>query len=232
MYPDPRNPAIEFSFEELRARHRGLLDIDWSNVPREEETPVQMLTDLSLNSPPKNLPSKGFDIFQDESAPISVAESHGRDCQENTPAAQNDRPKSRGFAIFNDDIENEPLDKSEEAPDHPAPIDNQEHEPKQRGFAIFSDDAENSPQTEPQERPAPPITIDSTLKVVPLRDENDENRPPQQRDVDLAKKLRREERANRTKKIGKIMEVEHVPKETQTGMFLNLSIYKPWLIRA
>jgi checkpoint serine/threonine-protein kinase len=50
---------------------------------------------------------------------------------------------------------------------------------------------------------------------------NDENAPPSQEDVQkarAAKKARREERANRTRKI-KVMDVKETHSETQTGMY-------------
>jgi len=55
-----------------------------------------------------------------------------------------------------------------------------------------------------------------SLPLNDVIDENDENAPPSQEEIEkarLAKKLRREERANRTRKI-KVMEVRA---ETQTG---------------
>jgi checkpoint serine/threonine-protein kinase len=48
---------------------------------------------------------------------------------------------------------------------------------------------------------------------------DDENRPPSQANIDkakAAKKARREERANRTRKI-KVMDVKEIQGETQTG---------------
>ncbi|KAF1356543.1 hypothetical protein BDV97DRAFT_287621 [Delphinella strobiligena] len=170
VYPEPSNPSIEFSFEELRARHRGLLDIDWSQVPRQQDRLHEQEKQSVSDSPPKK---KGFAIFQDELTPGPIA------------------PPKHEFAIFHDE------------------------------------NSENRPQTSSHDRPAP-ITIDSSLRVIPLRDENDENKPPQQRDADIAKRLRREERANRTRKI-KVMEVEH-QNETQT-VKLNMSSPKGPKIR-
>ncbi|KAF2625056.1 hypothetical protein BU25DRAFT_412870 [Macroventuria anomochaeta] len=38
VYPNHRDPmSVEFSFEELRARHRGWLDRDWATIRREEQ---------------------------------------------------------------------------------------------------------------------------------------------------------------------------------------------------
>lgn len=121
--------------------------------------------------------------------------------QENSSIKQQPQKEpKRGFAIFQD---TSAAEKQQEA--------EQERPTSQRGFQIFQDDSEN------KKSPAhsSPLTIDTSLKVVPVKDENDENRPPSKADVDLAKRMRREERANRTRKI-KVMDVEHVQKETQT----------------
>jgi checkpoint serine/threonine-protein kinase len=74
-----------------------------------------------------------------------------------------------------------------------------------------------APKQEPRQPPKP--------KTVPLKGSvdddvgNDENTPPSQADVEkakAAKKARREERANRTRKI-KVMDVHEVRGETQTS---------------
>ncbi|KAH0263069.1 hypothetical protein KCU84_g21452, partial [Aureobasidium melanogenum] len=118
--------------------------------------------------------------------------------QKTVPINQQPKEQKRGFAIFSD------APAAEKQPE-------QERPTSQRGFQIFQDDSENKPTPA---QPSP-LTIDTSLKVVPIRDENDENRPPSKADVELAKRMRREERANRTRKI-KVMDVEHVQKETQT----------------
>ncbi|KAH0294058.1 hypothetical protein M436DRAFT_46685 [Aureobasidium namibiae CBS 147.97] len=107
--------------------------------------------------------------------------------------SQQSKEPKRGFAIFSD------------AP-AAAKQPEQERPTSQRGFQIFQDGSENK---------SSPLTIDTSLKVIPVKDENDENRPPSKADVELAKRMRREERANRTRKI-QVMDVEHVQKETQT----------------
>lgn len=46
VYPNRRDPmSIEFSFEELRARHRGWLDRDWGAVRREEQKKARKLAE-------------------------------------------------------------------------------------------------------------------------------------------------------------------------------------------
>ncbi|THV69208.1 hypothetical protein D6D29_10093 [Aureobasidium pullulans] len=121
--------------------------------------------------------------------------------QENSSIKQQPQKEpKRGFAIFQDTSATE----KQQEPETERPT-------SQRGFQIFQDDSEN------KKSPAhsSPLTIDTSLKVVPVKDENDENRPPSKADVELAKRMRREERANKTRKI-KVMDVEHVQKETQT----------------
>lgn len=48
--------SVEFSFEELRARHRGWLDYDWAEIKRKEQEAAQ------INKAP---------IFRDDPAPAS-----------------------------------------------------------------------------------------------------------------------------------------------------------------
>ncbi|GAB7341059.1 hypothetical protein MBLNU457_7380t2 [Dothideomycetes sp. NU457] len=158
VYPDPRNPKLEFCFEELRASHRGWAQKDWA------------------------------------------AERAAKRLQPKEEAQKASPKRSK----------------------------------KQGGFAIFQDDTSlPPPQAEQQSAPpAPVVDIGSELKVlslndenkIPVANENDENAVPsseQRQQAALAKRLRKEERANRTRKI-KVMEVEHVKRETQTVQ-LNLA---------
>ena len=88
------------------------------------------------------------------------------------------------------------------------------HSKKQRGFKIFEDALEPpavSKATEQDER----VLVETFSKTLALNDENDENAPLREESVDLAKKIRREERANRTRKI-KVMDVKHIKNETKT----------------
>lgn len=141
VYPDPRDPSLEFCFEELRARQRGWLERDWA-----------------LDRATTRLDS---------------------------PKAPERKPK------------------------------------KHHGFEIFEDPTQSEPLPLPQVVQVPDVVgIDTSLKVLKIHDENaenNENAPPSKEEVALAKRLRREERANKTRRI-KVMEVEHVKKETQTGM--------------
>ncbi|KAF7195099.1 Checkpoint serine/threonine-protein kinase BUB1, partial [Pseudocercospora fuligena] len=86
--------------------------------------------------------------------------------------------------------------------------------PKDRGFKIF-EDADSVPEPQPRKAREEKISIETSVKTLSLNDENDENTPPSKQEIDLAKKLRREERQNRTRKI-KVMKEKHVKNETQT----------------
>ncbi|KAK8242545.1 Mad3/BUB1 homology region 1-domain-containing protein [Phyllosticta capitalensis] len=75
---------------------------------------------------------------------------------------------------------------------------------------------------QPKEVPQPAAALAKSLKqtVVPLNDVNDENAPPSQEEIQRAKMLkkqRREERANRTRKI-EVMEVRGETKTVQTNL--------------
>lgn len=41
VYPNPDNPAEEYSFEELRARSRGWLDRDWATEKKQARHPAE-----------------------------------------------------------------------------------------------------------------------------------------------------------------------------------------------
>jgi checkpoint serine/threonine-protein kinase len=72
-----------------------------------------------------------------------------------------------------------------------------------------------------EEQPLKPKTVPLKGSIDDELAANDENAPPSQEDVQkarAAKKARREERANRTRKI-KVMDVKETHSETQTGMY-------------
>lgn len=86
--------------------------------------------------------------------------------------------------------------------------------PKERGFKIF-EDAFEEPAAKALIDEQDRVLVETFSKTLALNDENDENAPPLREEADLAKKLRREERANRTRKI-KVMDVQHIKNETKT----------------
>ncbi|KXS99860.1 hypothetical protein AC578_4461 [Pseudocercospora eumusae] len=99
----------------------------------------------------------------------------------------------------------------EELPPNRSP---QAAKPKDRGFKIF-EDVDSVPESQPRKAREEKISIETSVKTLSLNDENDENTPPSKQELDLAKKLRREERQNRTRKI-KVIKEKHVKNETQT----------------
>lgn len=85
---------------------------------------------------------------------------------------------------------------------------------KQRGFKIFEDESELPPPASNTAKEAQALASKLTTTSV-LNDENDENAPRSELQADLTKRLRREERANRTRKI-QVMDVKHIKNETKT----------------
>ncbi|TKA30474.1 hypothetical protein B0A50_02702 [Salinomyces thailandicus] len=103
--------------------------------------------------------------------------------------------------------------------DEPVQPQPQQPKTKQRGFKIFEDTSSEplpaSKQTRQKENDEK-VLVESFSKTLALNDENDENAPPsKQQGAELAKRLRREERANRTRKI-QVMDVKHISNETKT----------------
>ncbi|KAF2227735.1 hypothetical protein BDZ85DRAFT_271280 [Elsinoe ampelina] len=89
---------------------------------------------------------------------------------------------------------------------------------KKGGFEIFHDSATPEAMVSPVVVVPQPIQAESLpARTVVLNDENNENaiRRPAKDKNDVAKRMRKEEKANRTRKI-KVMEVRHEKKETQT----------------
>ncbi|KAF1834308.1 hypothetical protein BDW02DRAFT_621915 [Decorospora gaudefroyi] len=98
VYPNPKDPmSEEYSFEELRAKHRGWMDYDWAAIRRKEqeqakraaeaatvaEHPKPKVAPLALRQEPeqphkpKTVPLKGSiedDMDNDENAPPSRVE--------------------------------------------------------------------------------------------------------------------------------------------------------------
>jgi checkpoint serine/threonine-protein kinase len=187
VYPNYDDPmAQEFSFEELRARHRGWLDHDWAAIRSKEQEQAKQAAEASAAA------------SQPQPEPESEPLAHKPE-----PLAHEPEPlalKSEPLILKSEPLvfENEPLASKSE----PLALKTEPLAPKH--------DAQKPPK----------------LQTVPLKgsvdDEmaaDDENRPPSQANIDkakAAKKARREERANRTRKI-KVMDVKEIQGETQTG---------------
>lgn len=93
-------------------------------------------------------------------------------------------------------------------------ITEQPKQKKHRGFQIFEDQAPHATAPKPSSNDDK-VLVESFSRTMALNDENDENNAPSKQEADLAKKLRREERANRTRKI-QVMDVKHIKNETKT----------------
>lgn len=163
VYPNRDDPmSLEFSFEELRAEHRGWMKMNWAAIRQEESDKAK------------------------RAAEAAVAE----------------QVRLEAVALASKVVEELPKPQVE-------PL-----KPMIEANLVLND--EN----------APPRPTASRTKSVPLKgsieDElviNDENSPPSQAEVEKAravKKARKEERANRTRKI-KVMDVKEIRGETQTS---------------
>ena len=85
---------------------------------------------------------------------------------------------------------------------------------KQRGFKIF-EDAVEVPPPKPAADDDDRVLVETFSKTLALNDENDENAVPSEQQTKAAKKARKEERANRTRKI-QVPDVKHIHNETKT----------------
>lgn len=86
---------------------------------------------------------------------------------------------------------------------------------KQRGFKIF-EDALDVPEHRSKPEKDDRVLVETFSKTLALNDENDENAvPTEQQAKAAAKKARKEERANKTRKI-QVMDVKHIHNETKT----------------
>ncbi|OQN99141.1 hypothetical protein B0A48_14990 [Cryoendolithus antarcticus] len=202
VYPGTKSRPEEYCFEELRARRRGWLGKQWEREPRKRRV-----------EPSNNISILGdFRATADEAmecaafSPVHHAESPA-DVEPPT------RSKQRGFEIFADEKPQIPPGAiAQHDPEHAKTAS------KRRGFQIFED----TPLVF-----APALTIESPEKVLvetfsrtmALNDENDENASPlddaKPSQAEIAKRMRHEERANRTRNI-KVMGVKHIKNETKT----------------
>lgn len=106
VYPNRDNPmSEEYSFEELRAKHRGWLDYDWAAVRRKEQQEKEAreaaeAAALVKQSKPKAAPLAPRQIDDEPPKPKTVPlkgsiddEIAGND--ENTPPSQEDMEKAK-----------------------------------------------------------------------------------------------------------------------------------------
>ncbi|KAK3114771.1 protein kinase [Teratosphaeriaceae sp. CCFEE 6253] len=175
VYPASGKGGAEYCFEELRARHRGWLDKEWSRPPPKHEAKSRL--------PPLFARGEALILSRDLEPEGQSIEPHG--------------------AVSVDHHMAEPVKPAK---------------PKQRGFAIF-EDAPPKPSPPVSTVKAERVLAEKPARPLALHDENDENAParpqPKQQRSDIAKQLRREERANRTRKI-QVLDVKHIKNETKT----------------
>lgn len=136
VYPQSSG-ASEYSFEELRARHRGWLNRQW---PREEKATRQ------------NLPmAQSFDMDLDQAAKEEEAtkpQRNGFKIHLDEPEASNEpspKPKQRGFKIF-EDVSSEP------GPSNESPKEDEVYvESSSKTLALNDENDENAPPAQPTE---------------------------------------------------------------------------------
>jgi checkpoint serine/threonine-protein kinase len=104
VYPNHKDPmSEEYSFEELRAKHRGLLHVDWAAIRREEREQAKAAAEASVAAAkvPKSKPVPLAPKHVEEQPPKpqtiplkgSVDDENAND--ENTPPSQEDLDKAR-----------------------------------------------------------------------------------------------------------------------------------------
>nr|POE93635.1 checkpoint serine/threonine-protein kinase bub1 [Quercus suber] len=182
----------EYCLEEIRARGVPSHERPW-DIPSFQH--VRKIAEPSLNL--------SIDPLSEPEPPMAGLEQQVIDLSINE-AAPTTAKKQRAFAIY------------EDVPSVPTP-ERPRAKAKQRGFAIFEDEpAQTTPPPVPQQDEK--ITLEIAPQTVALNDENNENAPPQtQKDMEkqLRREQRREEKANRTRKI-QVMDVKHIKNETKT----------------
>nr|OQO31780.1 hypothetical protein B0A51_00682 [Rachicladosporium sp. CCFEE 5018] len=198
VYPGTKSRPEEYCFEELRARRRGWTGKQWEREPRRRQV------EPSHNASMLNDPRETMDEAMEGSSfsPVHRAES-------SAVIEPPTRSKQRGFEIF--------ADEKQDAITQPEP-DHAKTASKRRGFQIFEDRPLVFTPAPPPESPEK-LLVETFSRTMALNDENDENASPlddaKPSQAEIAKRMRREERANRTRNI-KLMGVKHIKNETKT----------------
>ncbi|KAL6707558.1 protein kinase [Coniothyrium glycines] len=237
VYPNHVDPmSEEYSFEELRAKHRGWMTQDWAVIRREEQEKAMQKASAAMNAkqPRSNAAST---IFQDAckegptaKGPTMVFSDPVKDVSKRgiTPKVFRDivtavPQTDKARMVFEDPIEEKPRATTAPVCFRDQTDENADSTGAQTVSKNVAEEAmkSNKPSSmvfrDPVEGAAKPRTV-------PLKGSvdddiaNDENTPPSQAELEKAKaarKSRREERANRTRKI-KVMDVKEIRSETQT----------------
>jgi checkpoint serine/threonine-protein kinase len=104
VYPNHDNPmSEEYSFEELRAKHRGWSDYDWAAIRRREQEEARKVAEaaaIAKQSKPKAVPFAPKQIDDQLSKPKTVPIKGSIDDgiaanDENTPPSQEDMEKAK-----------------------------------------------------------------------------------------------------------------------------------------
>lgn len=238
---------VEYSCEELRARHRGWLNVDWvatrkrqqedavaaarvdaedasvsqqdSPTPQgADETNVNVLVYLGAESAPNPEPLPLDEANKQSSNKLQIH----IDAETPPLLSENEKRQNAKLQIHVDE---------EESPKPISPAQNAQKKAS-KAFAVLADEVPKL-QTTPLAEQQAGVEIPKA-QTVPLKgfeDEmslNDENMPPSQLEAEKAKatkKARREERSNRTRKI-KVMEVKEIRNETQTSEYKVKQLYR------
>ncbi|KAK6436619.1 protein kinase [Oleoguttula sp. CCFEE 5521] len=198
VYPGTKSRPEEYCFEELRARRRGWLGKQWEREPRKRH----IEPDNDTPMPEESRATMNDAVERSSCSHVHPAES-AADVEPLT------RSKQRGFEIF--------ADEKPEGIVYPEP-DHAKTASKRRGFQIFEDTPLAFTPAPPPESPEK-VLVETFSRTMTLNDENDENASPlddaKPSQAEIAKRIRREERANRTRNI-KVMGVKHIKNETKT----------------
>lgn len=201
IYPNQDDPSEEYSFEELRAKKRYWLDSDWDARMKAEkrqwagqkvnEKPNQIRHALvARNVQAQVLPTE-TELASDEINLADHMEQALMINDENAPPPQT--TKTQKIQIFNDENVENVRSKTGTTVS------------KKQKMQIFAD--------ENMDMRPPPVPSQTKVKTVPLRVENGISTAQTDRDAELARRLRKEERANRTRKV----KVREVKRDDQTS---------------
>lgn len=191
VYPNPHDPSEEYCFEELRAASRGWLDRDWAAERRAERPPQERVVLATREAPNVLHPA----AHNDENDLAQRIEQDLNINDENEPPRQSKPPK---MEIFSD------ADANVIAASAPA---------KAKKMHIFTDENEN----ENLAQTAHARSTQPKVKTVPLKDENGDGAAVDQ-EAEIARRMRKEERANRTRKI-KVREVRRDDQTSRSNSF-------------
>jgi len=205
VYPNQDDPSEEYSFEELRAKKRDWLDSDWDTKMKLEKKrwaaqktnkkPSEIRHALVARSVQAQVLPIQIEPANDE---IDLADRIEQSLMINDENAPPQTITTQKIQIFSDENVEDPRSRS-------APTAS-----KKQKMQIFAD--------ENMDMPPLPIASQIKVKAVPLRDENDAPTTQTNRDAELARRLRKEERANRTRKV-KVREVKRDDQTSKTSYF-------------